>query len=131
MAWMKNSLVAGGMLGAMMLLAHEARAAELPQEDRRIIEAVLEGLKGRKDLKFVREDKTYDARAAAWYMRYKWDKNKEKVNSVEDFVALESVGGKHGEVTYYVEFSDGIRKTAREVLEAAVKKLRGEATAKS
>jgi hypothetical protein len=82
MAWMKNSLVAGGVLGAMMLIAHEARASELPREDRRIIETLLDGLKARKDLKFVRENKSYDAKTAAWYMKFKWQQNKDVVKSV-------------------------------------------------
>jgi hypothetical protein len=122
MSVLRKSVLMGAM--AVILGAGLVRAGELPAEDKRIIEAVLEGIKQRKDLKFVREDKVYDAKAAAWYMKYKWEQNKDKVKSVEDFVALQAVGGKHGEVTYYVQFSDGKRKTAREVLEAAVKEIR-------
>ena len=98
-------------------------SAQLSKEDRQLIETLLERLKG-KDMKFVREGVMYDAKMAAWYMKLKWQTNSDKVKSLEDFVALESTGGEHGEIKYYVEFPDGSRKEAREVLEASVKKLR-------
>lgn len=105
-------------------VAGKGEQKELTAKDREIIGKLLEGLKARKDMKFIRVDKTYSAKDAAWYLQYKWDHNKEKVHSVEDFVQLSAYGGEHGEVTYYVEFSDGRRERAKEVLEESVRKLR-------
>jgi hypothetical protein len=122
-------LVMAGCAGDMKKTVREPPSAvkrELSSEERQLIEVLLERLKGRTDLKFVRDGVVYDAGMAAWYMRLKWSQNREKVKSVEDFIALESVGGEKGEITYYVEFSDGRRRTAREVLEESVKKLKGE-----
>jgi hypothetical protein len=101
------------------------RARELSAEDRTIIEGILEGIAKTEGLKFLRADKEYDAKTAAWYLKFKWDQNKDKVKSVQDFIDLQSVGGEKGEITYYVQFADGTKKTAREVMEAAVKVLRG------
>ena len=97
----------------------------MPARDRQVIKMLLERLKERKDLKFVRADKTYNAKEAAWYLKYKWDQNKEKVHSVDDFIHLSSYGGEHGEITYYVKLSDGTEKPAKEVLEESAKKLEG------
>jgi hypothetical protein len=98
----------------------------MPARDKQLIEELLKRLKERKDLKFVREDKTYGPKEAAWYLKYKWDHNKEKVHSVEDFINLSSYGGDHGEITYYVKFSDGTVRPAKEVLEESVKQLEAE-----
>ena len=59
-------------------------------------------------------------------MKYKWDQNKEQVHNVEDFIHLSSYGGDHGEITYYVKFSDGTQRPAKEVLNESVQKLEGE-----
>ncbi|MGN6367380.1 MAG: DUF5329 family protein [Phycisphaerae bacterium] len=101
-------------------------AEQIPAKDKALITELLHRLKQRKDLKFVREDKTYGPREAAWYLKFKWDHNKEKVHNVEDFINLSSYGGDHGEITYYVRFSDGTEKPAKEVLEQSVKKLEAE-----
>lgn len=104
-----------------------ARAADsLSAHDKHLIDTLLQRLGKRKDLHFIREDKTYDAKAAAWYLRFKWDHNKSKVHSIEDFINLASTGGDHGEVTYYVQFDDGHKEPAKAVLEDAVKMLQVE-----
>ena len=98
----------------------------MPEKDRELIKTLLDRLKQREDLTFIRLDKKYDAKAAAWYLKYKWDHNKDKVHSIQDFINLESYGGDHGEVTYYVEFSDGRKITAKEMLEQSIQDLERE-----
>ncbi len=101
-----------------------ARAAdEMPPHDKQLITLLLDRLKDRKDLHFIREDKTYDSNQAVWYLQYKWDHNKNKVHNVEDFINLSSYGGEHGEITYNVKFADGAVRPAKDVLEESLKKL--------
>jgi len=39
-----------------------------------------------KDATFIRNDKEYDARTAAFFLRSKWQMNKDKVRTSEDFI---------------------------------------------
>ena len=112
---------------SLVLLGPAAMGAEqVSKHDKQVIITLLDRLKQRKDLHFIRDGKVYDAHTAAWYLHFKWDQNKDKVHSIEDFIQLSSVGGEHGEITYYVKFSDGRTQTAREVLEASVKQIEAE-----
>ena len=115
-------------MGVLIVLAAatpaEAKGQKLSQQDKATINALLNRIEHQKDLKFVRLDKTYSASTAAKYMRFKWHQNDSKVHNVQDFINLESVGGSHGEVTYYVQYPDGHRRPARDVMEETVQQLR-------
>ena len=124
------------MLAAVVILAvvgsvSPANAAkdDLPAHDKQVINTLLDRLKERRDLRFIREDKSYGPATAAAYLRYKWDHNRDKVHNIQDFITLASYGGDHGEVTYYVQFSDGKREPAKDVLEQSLKQLEDEQTA--
>ena len=111
------------LFSLLVLISASARAAGgLPDRDRALIEALLAGVKS-SSYKFIRKDQTFDAKTAAWYLRFRWDQNRAKIESVQDFIDLVSVGGEHGEITYYVEFPDAVRKPAREVLDEALARL--------
>lgn len=117
-----KQLAAVALAGAMFCTAARADDSISPH-DKQLINQLLDQLKHRKDMKFIRKDKEYDAGTAAWYLRFKWDQNKDQVHNIQDFINLESRGGKHGEVTYYVQFADGRKETAKKVFEHAFQRL--------
>jgi hypothetical protein len=120
---MPASKKAIGLITLLILAAAptlQAADATLSAKDRATIDTLLDRLGDRKDLRFIRLDKSYDAGAAATYLRFKWHQNESKVHSVQDFINLSATGGKNGEVTYYVQYPDGRRRPAKEVLEEAV-----------
>ncbi len=113
------------MLAAMVLPARAARNS-LPAADKALINQMLDKIAQRKDLKFVRLDKIYSASTAVSYLRFKWDMNKSRVHSVQDFINLQATGGAHGEVTYYVQYPDGHRRPAKDVMEEVVRELQSQ-----
>ncbi|HVS71102.1 MAG TPA: DUF5329 family protein [Phycisphaerae bacterium] len=99
-----------------------AARSSLSARDKATINTLLDRI-SHSDLKFVRLDKIYGASTTVHYMRFKWHQNESKVNSVQDFINLESIGGAHGEVTYYVQYPDGHRRPAKVVMEETVRDI--------
>jgi hypothetical protein len=114
----------------VLLAAAPLQAAGLSAQDKNTINTLLDRLSKDKRLHFVRLDKTYDAATAATYLRFKWHQNESKVHNVQDFINLSATGGKNGEVTYYVQYPDGKRRPARDVLQEAVNDILHPAPAK-
>ncbi|HVX85269.1 MAG TPA: DUF5329 family protein [Phycisphaerae bacterium] len=112
-------------LALLLVLALAAPAlakSSLSKADKATINTLLDRI-SHSNLKFVRLDKIYGASTAVHYMRFKWRQNDSKVNNVQDFINLESIGGSHGEVTYYVQYPDGHRRPARDVMEDALQQI--------
>ena len=122
-AGFRASIAVGLLLMACAARPVQAAEAALSAQDKATINTLLDRLSKRKDLHFVRLDKVYDASTAASYLRFKWNQNQSKVHNVQDFINLSATGGKNGEVTYYVQYADGKRRPAKDVLEEAVKEI--------
>jgi predicted RND superfamily exporter protein len=72
---------------AMLLCLASATAAdEIGAQEKEKIEYLINQLESMKDATFIRNDKEYDARTAALFLRRKWQMNKDKVRTSEDFI---------------------------------------------
>jgi hypothetical protein len=75
------------LFAAMLLCLASATAAdEISVQEKEKIEYLINQLESMKDATFIRNDKEYDARTAALFLRRKWQMNKDKVRTSEDFI---------------------------------------------
>lgn len=75
------------LFAAMLLCLASATAAdEISAQEKQKIEYLINHLETMKDATFIRNDKEYDARTAAFFLRRKWQVNKDKVRTSEDFI---------------------------------------------
>lgn len=98
-------------------------ADEQPTTDKQKIEALIKHLEGLKDATFVRNDRDYDGKAAAKFLRGKWQANQADIKTVKDFIdkaaSVSSTTGK----PYVIRFKDGKETKSGEYLLAELKKL--------
>jgi hypothetical protein len=96
------------LFAAMLLCLASATAAdEISAQEKEKIEYLINQLESMKDATFIRNDKEYDARTAALFLRRKWQINKDKVRTSEDFIeriaSRSSTTGK----SYRIKLKDG------------------------
>jgi hypothetical protein len=96
------------LFAAMLLCLASATAAdEISVQEKEKIEYLINQLESMKDATFIRNDKEYDARTAALFLRRKWQMNKDKVRTSEDFIeriaSRSSTTGK----SYRIKLKDG------------------------
>lgn len=92
------------------------------------IEALIQHVEDMKDAKFVRNDKEYDAKFAARFLRGKWEANQKKINTANDFIQkVASVSSTSGK-PYLIRFKNGKEMKSREYLLEKLKELERSAT---
>ena len=98
-------------------------ADEKPKTEKQKIEALIKHVEILKDAVFVRNDKEYDAKTAAKFLRGKWDSNKSDIKTAKDFIekaaSVSSTTGK----PYLIRRKDGKETKSGEYLRAELKKL--------
>ena len=97
------------------------QAGRLSDEER--IDAMIKALEQLKDAIFIRNDKEYDAKAAADHLRMKWQYAGRRITTARHFITLigtkSSVSGK----PYLIRFEDGREMTSEAFLTAELEKL--------
>jgi hypothetical protein len=119
-----RSLVAAVAAFAVVVLGTSflTRADEKPGTEKEKIEALIKHVEGLKDAKFVRNDKEYDAKTAATFLRGKWDANEAQIKTARDFIEkAASTSGTSGK-PYVIRFKDKEVKCGEYLLEE-LKKL--------
>ncbi len=100
-----------------------AATDEPPATDKQKIEALIKHIESLKDASFVRNDRDYDGKAAAKFLRGKWQANQDDIKTVKDFIdkaaSVSSTTGK----PYLIRFKDGKELKSGEYLLAELKKL--------
>lgn len=100
-----------------------AQAAALAPTETEKIEALIAHVEGLRDAKFVRNDVEYDAKTAGKFLRGKWDANKAKIDTAQDFIeqaaSVSSTTGK----PYLIRFKEGKEVKSGEYLKEQLKKL--------
>lgn len=105
----------GRLLLIILMLGFASRAglaaaspdAALPAAERARIERLIEIVGQSVDRTFIRNGTVYDATIAARFLRGKWDYNRDRVHSAEDFVReIGTRSGKDGPA-YRVRNADG------------------------
>ncbi len=96
---------------------------ERQKVEKQKIEALITHVEDLKDAKFVRNDREYDAKTAAKFLRGKWEANEAKVKTAKDFIdkaaSVSSTTGK----PYLIRFKDGKDVKSGDYLRAELQKL--------
>jgi hypothetical protein len=88
------------------------------------IEALIDRVAKLDGAVFVRNDKEYDAKTAAEFLRRKWESKKDEIKTAEEFIAkIGSVSSTSGK-PYLVRFKDGREVKGGDFLREELKKLR-------
>jgi hypothetical protein len=96
-------------VGLVVFLAGipSAHAQSLPGAEKQKIEALIERVRSLDNARFIRNESSYDARAAATFLRRKWQANQSSVQSARDFIdKVASFSGTSGK-PYRIRFVDG------------------------
>ena len=98
-------------------------AQDEPLTEKQKIEALIKAVEGRKDVTFVRNDREYDAKTAAKFLRGKWEANDAGIKTAKDFIeksaSVSSTSGK----PYLIRLKDGKEMKSGDYLLEELKKL--------
>jgi Family of unknown function (DUF5329) len=120
-----RSQIVGLILALLILRAAPplVQAQAKPVSEKQTIEALIKHVENMKDATFVRNDKQYDAKTAARFLRGKWEANEAEIKTAKDFIekaaSISSTTGK----PYMVQFKDGKRMKSGDYLRAELKKI--------
>lgn len=96
-------------------------ADQISAQEKEKIEYLINHIGSMKDATFIRNDKEYDARTAAFFLRSKWQMNKDKVRTSEDFIekiaSRSSTTGK----PYRIRMKNGKEIECRDYLDILLK----------
>lgn len=92
------------------------RAQEKPLAEKQKIEALIKCVEDMPGAKFIRNDKEYDAKTAAKFLRGKWDANEAQIKTARDFIEK---AGK----PYLIRLKDGKEIKSGDYLLDELKKL--------
>jgi len=109
----------------LLLLAPPSfgQAQTLPTAEKQKIEALIKHVGDLKDAKFVRNGGTYEPSTAVRFLRGKWNANRSRVMSAQDFIdKVASLSGTSGK-PYLIRFDDGKEIKSSEFLLAELKKI--------
>lgn len=113
-------------LGLALLPAtalNAARGHERPAAETRKIESLIKHVEDLKDAKFIRNGKEYDAKAAAKFLRGKWETDGAAIRTAKDFVEkTASVSSTTGR-PYLIRLKGGEEVNSGDYLLAELKKL--------
>ena len=100
-----------------------AQASCLPTHERQRLQTLIGNVEQRSDATFIRNGRSYDAVAAAQFLRGKWRNREAEVCSAEDFIAkVASVSSTTGK-PYLVRLHDGREVLAAEFFRAELARL--------
>ena len=107
----------------LTVVSLHVHAADLPGSEKQKIEALIRQLEHLSDAVFIRNNKAYNAKTAAMYLRSKWEATLEDITTAEDFIAkIASVSSTSGQ-PYRIRFKDGREILSEEYLRTELKKL--------
>jgi molybdopterin-guanine dinucleotide biosynthesis protein A len=128
--WKTIALEEGAMKTACILtvlvlavVSLHVHAADLPVSEKQKIEALLHQVEQLSDAVFIRNNREYNAKTAAMYLRSKWEATLEDITTAEDFIAkVASVSSTSGQ-PYRIRFKDGHEVLSGEYLSTELQKL--------
>jgi hypothetical protein len=120
-----SRLLVTGLASALFLFGAlvPVRGQEKPVSEKQKIEALIKHVEGLKDAKFVRNGTEYDAKAAAAFLRGKWDANAAAIKTAKDFIEkAASVSSTTGR-PYLIRLKGGKEMKSGDYLRAELQKL--------
>lgn len=103
-----------------------AAAAAAPEAEKQKIEALLAKVEGLSEAKFIRNGSDYDAKTAAKFLRGKWSRSGDEIQTAKDFIAKAGTGSSTSGKPYLIRMKDGKEVTCAEFLNQELRKLEGE-----
>jgi hypothetical protein len=98
-------------------------AGALPASEHDKIEALIQCVERLSDAVFIRNNKAYNAKTAAQFLRGKWAATLEEITTAQDFIEkIASVSSTSGQ-PYRIQFPDGRESPSGEYLRAALQQL--------
>lgn len=88
------------------------------------IEALLAVVTEMKDASFIRNGGSHGGKEAAAHLRMKWDKQKDKIKTAEEFITLCATKSYLSGERYKIRFKDGTEKFSSDYFTEELKKLR-------
>lgn len=122
------TIVHAGSCLLLVLLLHAAtslglQAADKPVSEKDKIEALIKHLDTLKDATFIRNGSEYDSKAAAKFLRGKWESRRKEIKTATDFIekaaSISSTSGK----PYSIRLKNGRETKCGDYLKAELKKL--------
>lgn len=112
------------MCGVLVLPAGAVSVrADASTAEKEKVEALIKHVEGLTNATFVRNDREYDAKTAARFLRGKWDTNRSGIKTARDFIdkaaSVSSTTGK----AYRMRFKDGKDVKSRDYLLGVLNKL--------
>ena len=99
------------------------RAAEKPLIEKEKIQVLIKALESLKEATFIRNDSDYDAKAAARFLRGKWQAQEKEIKTAMDFIdKVASVSSTSGK-PYVIRFKGPREVRCGEYLKEELKKL--------
>lgn len=94
-----------------------------PSGEKEKIEALIRHVEGLRGATFIRNDRDYDAKTAARFLRGKWQANERSIRTAGDFInKAASASGTTGKA-YRIRLADGKETASGDYLHAVLKKL--------
>jgi len=118
-------MTAATMMIALIIAAGPAddkKDQKKPLSEKEKIEALIKHIEGLKDAKFVRNNTEYDAKAAATFLRGKWD-NAKDVKTAKDFIDKCATKSSTTGKDYLIRMKDGKEKKSADYLKDELKKI--------
>ena len=111
-------LLAVSMMGPLNL-----RAAEKPLTEKEKIQVLIKALESLKEATFIRNDSDYDAKAAARFLRGKWQAQEKEIKTAMDFIDKVAIVSSTSGKPYVIRFKGAREVTCGEYLKEELKKL--------
>lgn len=92
---------------ALLCLGGGLAAAGVAAPEGPRIEALLSRVAARTDVQFIRNGQAYDAATAAKFLRGKWDRQKNEINTVSEFIDQIATKSSTSGQPYRIRFKDG------------------------
>jgi hypothetical protein len=122
-SFVATGFVTMALLSATLSIPTQERKDGKALDEKQKIEALIKQVENLKDAVFVRNDKEYDAKTAAKFMRGKWEANDSQIKTAMDFIekaaSVSSTSGK----PYLIRFKDGKEIKSGDYLREELKKL--------
>lgn len=118
-------LLAIGVGAALLLISFQipVLAQEKPKIEKEKIEALIKHIEEMKDTKFVRNGTEYDAKAAATFLRRKWETNPAGIKTARDFIEMVANASSTTGRPYLIRHKDGKELKSGEYLLVELQKL--------
>ena len=110
------------VLMAALLGAASSWAAPPPAERARI-ERLIDFVEAQKDIRFVRNGNDYSAKDAGKFLRGKFDKMGEHVNTAQQFIEQIASTSSTSDEPYVIRFTDGREMPAAKFLSDELKRM--------